>query len=90
MKYWFCYYQVMYQNQNHVYYHHVIMRCDITELRNIENSDYIYILREYKLITLDDVDMENFIIKSLIRDGESLLKVLRVKIKNKSNESLQH
>lgn len=81
--YWFCFYQVLYLNVNHCYYHHVIMQCPIKQLQNIENSDYIYVLKEYKSISLSDIDKENFIIKALIRDGESLLKVLKTKIKTK-------
>lgn len=62
------------------------MNCEAKYLKNIENSDYMYILKEYKSLPLSDADKENFLIKSLIRDGESLLKVIKTKIKTKKKK----
>lgn len=87
--YWLCFFHVLYKKENHYYYHHVIIKCDINELDNIDNENYIYVLKEYKSLNITKEELkDNLIIKSLIRDGESILKVLRTKAVNK-NKSLQ-
>lgn len=76
MKYFFCFYHI-YQGE-HINYHHVIIETDdLEEVQTLEAPGYQYILMSSSEIFLTERDMKMDLIKSLMMDGESLLKRLK-------------
>lgn len=87
MNYWFCYYQVYIGS--HVNYHHVIIRANRAEIGNVVLEDFGYYLREVTRIHLSEKDAELKYYKSLIMDGESLLRKMRDKSNIAIHESIR-
>lgn len=82
MNHYFCFFQVYVGN--HVHYHHVIMECLPTDLVNLEENSYMYLLRTSKAVYLSPEDLTNEYVRALVMDGESLLKRIRKQINNNS------
>ncbi len=86
MKYWFCYYHII---GRHVNYHHVIIKAELEDIIDVIYDEYTYYIREITEMELTEKDTELKYIQALIRDGESLLKKIKInKVKNK-NESIR-
>lgn len=88
MNHYHCFFQVYIGA--HVHYHHVIMECYPTDLVNLEENDYMYLLRSSKAVYLTQEDLKNEYVRGLVMDGESLLKRIKKQINYNSpkNESL--
>jgi len=60
------------------------MECTPLELVNLEENNYMYLLRTSKAVYLSPEDLSNETTKALIMDGESLLKRIKKQINNNS------
>ena len=54
------------------------------ELVNLEENSYMYLLRTSKAVYLSPEDLTNEYVRSLVMDGESLLKRIKKQLNNNS------